>query len=377
MTAPVSFAHPWALWLLLLVLFTVALGRRRSGIRWRVATILRAATLALLALALSGPSVRVAVPGASVVFAVDRSLSITPDEQRAETAVVREALARMRSGDRAGVVTFAGRAALRRPVEAHPAVEDPGPAVDPDATDIGGAIDLAVRMLPPEGVRRVVVLSDGAENRGDAVAAARAARQAGVVLDAVPLVSGPPDEVLVEEVTAPQDVHVGEVYEVRVVNFSSHEIAVSLAIDGIDHFTFSEDRTAVLDDRGKPVAGPDSKPVQRPKFSHWIVGPAKAGKPGEVLILGWHKTADPKRKDNVMSFLVTEYGKGAASKFPTQAQGKVGLITVGISRSFKDGELRPRSANETGFGPDRELKQEVVKRFIDAPHEFVTVRYNR
>ena len=24
MTAPVSFAHPWALWLLLLVLFTVA-----------------------------------------------------------------------------------------------------------------------------------------------------------------------------------------------------------------------------------------------------------------------------------------------------------------------------------------------------------------
>src|SRR5207302_6232158 len=167
MTAPVSFAHPWALWLLLLVLFTVALGRRRSGIRWRVATILRAATLALLALALSGPSVRIAVPGASVVFAVDRSLSITPDEQRAETAVVREALARMRSGDRAGVVTFAGRAVLRRPVEAHPAVEDPGPAVDPDATDIGGAIDLAVRMLPPEGVRRVVVLSDGAENRGD------------------------------------------------------------------------------------------------------------------------------------------------------------------------------------------------------------------
>ena len=235
MTAPVSFAHPWALWLLLLVLFTVALGRRRSGIRWRVATILRAATLALLALALSGPSVRVAVPGASVVFAVDRSLSITPDEQRAETAVVREALARMRSGDRAGVVTFAGRAVLRRPVEAHPAVEDPGPAADPDATDIGGAIDLAVRMLPQEGVRRVVVLSDGAENRGDAVAAARAARQGGVVLDAVPLVAGPPDEVLVEEVMAPQDVHPGEVYEVRAALRATvpAEAVVTLSRNGV------------------------------------------------------------------------------------------------------------------------------------------------
>ena len=169
----------------------------------------------------------------------------------------------------------------------------------------------------------------------------------------------------------------GEEYEVRVVNHAPHEIAVSLSIDGIDQFAFSEDRTPEVDDAGKPVIGTDGKPVRRPKFSHWVVGPATVGKPGEVLILGWHKTADPTRKDNVMSFLVTEYGKGAASRFPTRTQGKVGLMTVGIARSFKDGEPRPRSASETGFGPDREQKQEVVKRHIDAPHEFVTIRYTR
>ncbi|MBY0458518.1 MAG: hypothetical protein K2V38_14355 [Gemmataceae bacterium] len=167
----------------------------------------------------------------------------------------------------------------------------------------------------------------------------------------------------------------GEVYEVRVINNSNHEIAVSLAIDGIDQFTFSEDRTDLLDASGKQVLGADGKCIQRPKFGHWIVEPCKGDKPGEVLITGWHKTADPKRKDNVMSFLVTEYGKGAASKFPTQAQGKVGLITVGIARSFPKGTSR--SGGETGFGPDRELKQEVVQRTIDPPHEFVTIRYNR
>ncbi len=152
----------------------------------------------------------------------------------------------------------------------------------------------------------------------------------------------------------------GEVYEVRVVNDSDHEIAVSLAIDGIDQFTFSEDR----------------KPDGTPKFSHWIVGAAKDRKPGEVLIVGWHKTADPSRKDNVLSFLVTEYGKGALGKFPTRAQGKIGTITVGISRSYVPGPNAPKSASETGFGPPREVKQEVVTRKIDDPHEFITIRYN-
>ncbi|HKI30777.1 MAG TPA: hypothetical protein VKA46_02715 [Gemmataceae bacterium] len=145
----------------------------------------------------------------------------------------------------------------------------------------------------------------------------------------------------------------GELYEVRVVNNSDHEIAVSLSIDGIDQFTFSEDR----------------KEEGTPRFSHWIVAPRK-----DVIIYGWHKTASKKRKDNVLSFLVTEYGKGAASKFPTQSQGKVGTITVGIARSHPPGT---KGGSETGFGPPVEVKQEVVRRDIDAPHEFITVRYAR
>ena len=102
-----------------------------------------------------------------------------------------------------------------------------------------------------------------------------------------------------------------------------------------------------------------------------------------MLIRGWHKTARPltdedKRqgKGNVLKFLVTNYGEGAASKFPTRAQGKVGTITVGIALSFPPGSGH-KGASETGFGPPEEVKQTVVKRDIAAPHEFVTVRYNR
>ncbi|HLW59639.1 MAG TPA: VWA domain-containing protein [bacterium] len=231
----VVFAHPAALLLLPLVALAVVLGRRRLGVRWRVATALRAATLALLVLALSGPALRVPVSGSSVVFAVDRSLSISADGRRAETAFVREALARMHPSDRAGVVTFAGRPLLRAPVEAHPALDEVGAAVAPDATNIGAAIDLSMRVLPGEGARRIVVLSDGGENLGDAVAAARVARAAGITVDAVPLSGATADEVLVDSVRAPQEVHVGEAYDVRAVIRSTGTAAatVTLSRNGI------------------------------------------------------------------------------------------------------------------------------------------------
>jgi len=236
MTSPLRFVHPVALLLLPLVLIALALGRRRLGIRWRVATALRAASLALLVVALGGPLVRAPATGVSVVFAVDRSFSLTPSGDRAAAAFLSEALSRAGPHDRAGVVAFAGRALLRSPVEAHPAFEDFGPRPDPDSTDIGAALDLALRVLPGEGTRRIVVLSDGGENRGDAVAAARAAAAQGVVVDAVPIVPRTPDDVLVDEVVAPSEVHVGETYEVRAIlrSTSPAQAVISLRRDGAD-----------------------------------------------------------------------------------------------------------------------------------------------
>ena len=76
MTSPVALAHPAALLLLPLVLLAVLLGRRRSGLRWRVATILRAATLALLVVALSGPLLRVPVTGVPAESSSARSVAL-------------------------------------------------------------------------------------------------------------------------------------------------------------------------------------------------------------------------------------------------------------------------------------------------------------
>ena len=217
MTPFLSLADPLALVLLPLVFLVFSLGRRRGGLRWRIVTWLRAGTLVLLILALSGPALRVPSAGSAVVFAVDRSLSITEGGRRQEAAFLRDALARMHREDQAGIVTFAGRPVLAVPVGPHTALVDPGLAPDPDATDIEAALDLALRALPESGARRIVVLSDGEENRGDGLAAARAAAAAGVAIDVVPIVPPQRDDVRVDDLIAPSEVRSGEAVEVRAI----------------------------------------------------------------------------------------------------------------------------------------------------------------
>jgi hypothetical protein len=152
------------------------------------------------------------------------------------------------------------------------------------------------------------------------------------------------------------EINKGELYEIKLYNHSGKEVAVSLSIDGLDLFAFSDDRKA------------DGLPC----FTHFIVGADQR----EQTFPGWHKTSDPKRQDSFLSFLVTDYGKGGASKFPAKTRGKLGVITVAICPSLpEDGIIR--GGFETGFGPPVQVKQEVLKRSIGIPLELITVRYLR
>ncbi len=159
------------------------------------------------------------------------------------------------------------------------------------------------------------------------------------------------------------DVKRGEVYEVRIYNRSPDEVAVRLFVDGLDMFHFSDDR--------------DGRDPAQPKFAYLIVPPAKDGNPGVETIAGWHKSI--KGTENFRAFLVTEYGKGAASKEGIPASGPVGVIQVQFSRCYPGlaGGRRRSAGNETGFGPPREVGQTEVAREVEPPIDLVSVRYSR
>ena len=295
----VSFTRPLALLLLLpCIILVLRLGRRRAGRRWRIAAALRAAMLALLVLALAGPAVRVPAAGASVVFAVDRSLSVTATGAGdAETAFVRSALARMGPHDQAGIVTFGGRPALATPAAPRIAAGDLGVGPEPDATDIGAALDLARSVLPPDGTRRVVLLSDGGENAGDAAAAARAAGAAGIPIDVVPLGGPPPADVLVDDVVAPQEVRPGETYEIRAVLRATDAASatVTLRRDGVTsavrEVSLAPGQTAVRFSEIALNSGPirytvdvDSSPSAIPGNKHGEALVVVRGRPRVLLV---------------------------------------------------------------------------------------------
>ncbi|MFM9107778.1 MAG: VWA domain-containing protein [Chloroflexota bacterium] len=212
-----ELARPGLLWLLALVPVAGLLGWRLGVKRGRMtpaAVGLRMAGVAMLALALAQPLVASGGGAVGAVFVLDGSRSVG-DAEGAAAGWVREALASSGRGDRAAVVVFG--AAPRTAAAAAPAGALAGtwddPALLPDAareyTDIERALALA-RALPVGGSRRIVLLSDGAENAGSALEQAAQAAADGVPIDVVALPGAAENDLRVAGAAAPRAVWQGE-----------------------------------------------------------------------------------------------------------------------------------------------------------------------
>ena len=212
-----AFAHPTALLLLLALPAVWRLQARQpysgSAAR-RLALALRLGLTTLLALGLAQPAVSWPTDRAAVVFLLDGSDSVTPQARQHALDWIAAARQSMQPADLATVVRFGAR----------PVVEELGKTarVDGTATDLAGALRLAGGLLPADGGRQVVLLSDGQAGSGSARDAAveEALRLAsrGIRLDAVPLERlGGLVDARVEAVEAPARVREGDDAEVAVV----------------------------------------------------------------------------------------------------------------------------------------------------------------
>ena len=216
-----TFDNPSALWLLLLLpaFYLVArLGMTYLPRRVRsAATVVRLALVAAMALAIAQPILHRSSDQLSVVFVVDRSASVSVNGHSAADPWLADALKGAGPDDHTGVVEFGTNAVVRRPLgvsQANASVPAPGAS----ATDLASALHLATALFPPTGARRIVVLSDGQANAGDAVAEARQDSVSRVHVDVAPI--GPPPglkEVLANSLTVPPYLRVGQQFDVSAV----------------------------------------------------------------------------------------------------------------------------------------------------------------
>ena len=213
----VRFAHPFTLMALLVLPWLWWMARqRRLRIGWLRLT-WRASTALLLILGASGVAIAMRQMPATAVVALDRSASVPARAQSLALARVNGFTSTMKAGDRLGLVSFGSDAALDvRPGEAVRRVAVRSSVVD-SGTDIGGALRLARAVAPADGLRRIVLISDGRDTAGAAEREALITAAAGITIDVVV----PADESVLEPVRvtrllAPEEVSIREPYVVSV-----------------------------------------------------------------------------------------------------------------------------------------------------------------
>jgi Ca-activated chloride channel family protein len=227
-----------ALAAVLLTLEGVLYWRRQTGGRLRVpgnfsdrwALGLRGALVVVLLLTLTRPTVPRLVDRMNVMFLVDVSDSVSLAARERAWRFVADATKSMKTGDRNGLIVFGEQAVVDQTLAARSALDRPKADVGGRGTNLFQALQLALASLTPGHANRVVLLTDGRQNAGNALAAAQAAKDAGIDVHyvAAPLTFS--QEVVAESLVLPQEVKYGEPFQAKVVAWSLKETQGRLSL---------------------------------------------------------------------------------------------------------------------------------------------------
>ncbi|KAB2674152.1 MAG: VWA domain-containing protein [Verrucomicrobia bacterium] len=220
-----QFTHP--LWLLAFVpaaAWTLWLAVRSdaslSPWRRRVSTGLRLLLLALLAMGIAGLQWKRPQEGMNVFFLLDRSDSVPSGHQERARELANKWAGDKKKEDKAGYLVFGSDAALETTVTDIAKAERIEAIVGGERTDIAGAIRLGTAAFPENGQKRLVLMSDGNENIGDATAAALAARPLGVTIDVLPLGAERGGDVSVQRLVIPSNLKKGQTFDAKIFAMS-------------------------------------------------------------------------------------------------------------------------------------------------------------
>lgn len=214
------FANPWLLLLLAgLLPMIVWTGARLSLLtRFRRTLIVgtRLLILTLLVLALARIQRVRSSDTLDVYFALDGSDSIPEAQKREQMVFLQNELKKMSPRDRSGILVF-GRFPTIEEIPSYPLrVEKLLSEPDRSGTDVGEALRLAMAALTGENKKRIVLISDGNENEGAAIEAAKSAAAHRIPVDVVPIAYEYRNDVIVESISADSRVHVNEPFDVKI-----------------------------------------------------------------------------------------------------------------------------------------------------------------
>jgi uncharacterized membrane protein/Mg-chelatase subunit ChlD len=222
----ISFEHPTYLWLMLALPFLWLIGFQALGVlgnaRRVLALGLRTLVWTVLVFALAGVQLVRVSDRVTVMYVLDQSESIPVAKRQIMLRYVKDNVADHRDGrrgDKAGIIVFGRDATVELPPF------DDGIYLDNlesviggrDATNLESALNMAQATMSDDTARRIVVVTDGNENLGQARKLVARVAAAGIGIDVVPVMLNAKSEVLVEKIDLPSDIRMGQPFEARIV----------------------------------------------------------------------------------------------------------------------------------------------------------------
>ncbi|MDD3024170.1 MAG: VWA domain-containing protein, partial [Syntrophomonadaceae bacterium] len=229
----ISFNHPLLLLLLPLLLYPVYLWQRNSRhlprFRRNLILSLRIALLLSLILALAGWQLRFTVDRQSVVFVVDLSASCEKNRDKAGE-FIKSALKYRKADDQAGIVVFGENARIDQSLTPSSTWRTIESLTGRDHSNPSEGLKLANALMSGSSRQRIVLLSDGRENDGDALEEVKALAAKNIRVDVLPLVSQEGPDTSIGSLEVPQKLFAGEKFPVKVRINSNVVTSVKLRI---------------------------------------------------------------------------------------------------------------------------------------------------
>ncbi|MBI4025457.1 MAG: VWA domain-containing protein [Verrucomicrobia bacterium] len=229
-----GFSQPAWLFLLLTLPWVAWLGwKSPSGLdawrRWSALGI-RLAILIAMIFALAGFELRRRNDSVAAVFLLDHSESIPERYRSAMLGYVKTAADKKTLRDKAGLIVFGGDASIEAMPSDKLDAQKIYSVVNTHATDIASALRLAQAALPTDAQRRIVLISDGNENIGDATHEAESARANGITVDVLPVDEAKRGDLQIEKVVMPSILKKGEPFETKIHLLATDDAKAKLRV---------------------------------------------------------------------------------------------------------------------------------------------------
>ncbi len=215
----IAFERP-----LFLLLIPVVIGLLIFSMRYMIAqnkktkigqVVVRSVLAIALILALAQVSIKWVARDVTTIFLVDVSDSVR--EQREEVIqFVNDAIKEKDKHDYIGVIAFGSDTRVEQFISQDISFSEFQTDVSTEATDLEEAINIALAEMPEDSARRIVLITDGNENEGSIRNTASMVVAAGCDFEVKKLEENMADEVYVSDMSIPEEVGIGENFNINV-----------------------------------------------------------------------------------------------------------------------------------------------------------------